>query len=161
MEFVPRLGDRPQAQEVQPTPPPSSLTSPAISPNPEQGATSRASLNYLLLQKKFRRSLSRPLLRIENDPDPVQQTPLATECGPAPIPNLISVVRSRYAASAMKMLAHRLCRETTVVAAQIAMGTVEEVYRTVFPDPRSRLTFLIGVMTHGVWETPGDASNPS
>ena len=61
----------------------------------------------------------------------------------------------------MKMLAHRLYRETTVVATQIAMGTVEEVYRMVFPDPRSRPTFLIGVMTHGVWEAPDDASNPS
>ena len=50
----------------------------------------------------------------------------------------------------MAELAYRLRPESTVVATQEAMGTPEDIYRTVFPHSPSRPTFLIGVMTHGV-----------
>ncbi|PMD31334.1 hypothetical protein L207DRAFT_376382, partial [Hyaloscypha variabilis F] len=93
---------------------------------------------------------------------PCQQSPdrtLATESGPAPILNLISAVRSSPAVGIMRELKCRLRRETTVVATQSTMGTIEDIYHRVFPDPQSRPTFLIGTMSHNVWEVLADTSN--
>ncbi|KAE9381933.1 hypothetical protein N431DRAFT_476675 [Stipitochalara longipes BDJ] len=59
----------------------------------------------------------------------------------------------------MLELKYRLRRESTVIATQSAMGTVEDIYRIVFPDSRIRPTFLIGTMSHNFWEAPADASN--
>lgn len=59
----------------------------------------------------------------------------------------------------MQSLAHRLRRETSVVVTQNAMGSVEEVYRTVFRDPESRPTFLIGVTSHGIYDASPITSN--
>ena len=96
--------------------------------------------------------------QVEKEAESPDRT-LATESGPAPILNLISAVRSSPAVGIMRELKCRLRRETTVVATQSTMETIEDIYHRVFPDPQSRPTFLIGTMSHNVWEVPADTSN--
>jgi ketopantoate reductase len=160
MELVPRLKDQPIVQETQ-SPSPSLLTPRGISTTTKSSHSAGISLNYLLRAKNPRCSLGRPPQRVEHNAHPIHPRHPAFSDGPSRILNLISTLRSKYSVSGMQGFAYRLRRETTVVATQAAMGLVEEVYRTVFRDPRSRPTFLIGVTTQSVWEPSLNASNSS
>jgi ketopantoate reductase len=160
MELVPRLKDQPIVQETQ-SPSPSLLTPRGISITTKSSQSAGISLNYLLRAKNPRCSLGRPQQRVEHNAHPIHPRHPAFSDGPSRILNLISTLRSKYSVSGMQGFAYRLRRETTVVATQAAMGLVEEVYRTVFRDPRSRPTFLIGVTTQSVWEPSLNASNSS
>jgi len=147
-------------QEV-PSPSRNLLNPRGIPTTPKSSTSAGMSLNYLLRTKESRCSLGRPPQRVEQNAHPLTARHPAFENSSRPILNLISTIRSKYSVSEMQKMAYRLRRETTVVATQEAMGSVEEVYRTVFRDTRSRPTFLIGVTSHGFWESAPNASNSS
>jgi hypothetical protein len=54
-----------------------------------------------------------------------------------------------------------MCPESAVIATQEAMGAMEEVFGLVYPDPRYRLKFRVGLLQHGVWEAPMQKSPDS
>ncbi len=127
MELVPRLEDQLIMQEAQS--PLHSLLTPQGIPTTSRPSTSyRTSLNYLLRTRKPRCALYRPPQRLEQNAHPFPACHPAFENSSRPILNLISTIRSRYSVSGMQNVAYRLRRETTVVATQEAMGSVEEVY---------------------------------
>lgn len=154
MEFIPKLSELEEAPQTQ-TPPQQSEAKASASPNKTESST--LSLNYLLRQKTPRRPLSRSPRRTKTEEHTMQHAPPAAPA--RPIMNLISTIRSRFAVSSIHRLSHRLLRESTVIAMQEAMGVVEETYRTDFPDPRSRPTFLIGMTTYRIWESSGEITS--
>jgi len=158
MELLPRFKDQIMVQEV-PSPSRNLLNPRGIPTTPKSSTSAGMSLNYLLRTKESRCSLGRPPQRVEQNAHPLTARHPAFENSSRPILNLISTIRSKYSVSEMQKMAYRLRRETTVVATQEAMGSVEEVYRTVFRDTRSRPTFLIGVTSHGFWEYPSRDPN--
>jgi hypothetical protein len=75
-----------------------------------------------------------------------------------PIMNLINTTRSRYATSSYAEVACRICPESAVLTTQDAIGAMEEVFDSAFPDPQYRPTFHIGTVSFPVWEAPASES---
>ena len=59
----------------------------------------------------------------------------------------------------MSEIKHRMSRATTVLALQGALGVVESISEFNFPDIRSRPTFRVGIMRHGLREALGTGSS--
>ena len=67
------------------------------------------------------------------------------------IHNLIISVKAFQTVDALKRVAHRLRRESSIVFFQNGMGIIEEVNDLVFPDPAQRPQYMLGVISHGVY----------
>lgn len=63
---------------------------------------------------------------------------------------LIVTVKAQQTAAALKSVKHRLTPESTVLLLQNGMGTVEEITEKVFPDPRERPHYMMGIISHGL-----------
>ena len=67
------------------------------------------------------------------------------------IHNLIVSVKAPETARAVKTIAHRLNRGSTILFLQNGMGMVEEVNEKVFPNEETRPNYIVGVISHGVY----------
>ncbi len=54
---------------------------------------------------------------------------------------------------AVQAVAHRLTHESTILFLQNGMGIIDEVNDEVFPDEKYRPTYIIGVVSHGLYST--------
>ncbi|KAL8710202.1 MAG: hypothetical protein Q9220_005133 [cf. Caloplaca sp. 1 TL-2023] len=69
------------------------------------------------------------------------------------IHNLIVSVKAYHTVDALKRVSHRLTPESSVLFIQNGMGIVEEVNTHVFPDPAKRPQYILGVVSHGIYQT--------
>ncbi len=65
--------------------------------------------------------------------------------------NLIVSVKAPQTVKAIQRVAHRLTRESTIMFLQNGMGILDEVNEQLFPDEDYRPTYVIGVVTHGLY----------
>ena len=70
--------------------------------------------------------------------------------GPDVIYNLIVAVKGYSTVHALRSVAHRLTKDSTILFLQNGMGMLEDVNLNVFPNAETRPTYVIGVTTHGV-----------
>lgn len=69
------------------------------------------------------------------------------------IHNLIVSVKAFNTVDALRRVAHRLTPQSSILFIQNGMGIIEEVNEAVFPDPANRPQYMLGVISHGVYET--------
>ena len=67
------------------------------------------------------------------------------------IHNLIVSVKAPQTVKAIQRIAHRLTRGSTIMFLQNGMGILDEVNEQLFPDEEYRPTYIIGVVTHGLY----------
>ena len=65
--------------------------------------------------------------------------------------NLIVSVKAPQTIKAIHRIAHRLTRGSTIMFLQNGMGILDEVNEQLFPDEEYRPTYVIGVVTHGLY----------
>lgn len=65
--------------------------------------------------------------------------------------HLIVSVKAPQTARAIQAIAHRLTQESSIVLLQNGMGIIEELNEKVFPDQKYRPTYIVGVVTHGIY----------
>ncbi|KAL8690601.1 MAG: hypothetical protein Q9218_003986 [Villophora microphyllina] len=68
------------------------------------------------------------------------------------IHNLIVSVKAFNTVNALRRIAHRLTRESAVLFIQNGMGVIEEVNEQVFPEPENRPQYMLGVISHGIYQ---------
>ena len=66
---------------------------------------------------------------------------------------LILTVKAHHTISALEEVKHRLDRNSTVLFLQNGMGTIDDVNRVIWPDEELRPNYMIGVNSHGVYQT--------
>ena len=64
---------------------------------------------------------------------------------------LIVTVKGPATMRALQSVKHRISAETTICLMQNGMGQVDELNRVVFTDPGTRPTYMLGVISHGVF----------
>lgn len=64
------------------------------------------------------------------------------------ISNLIVSLKAKDILAISKV-SHRLTRDSAILFVQNGMGYIEEINKKIFPNPETRPTYLIGVVTHG------------
>ena len=69
-----------------------------------------------------------------------------------PIQNLVVAVKSPQTVAALSVVAHRLNRQSTIVFLQNGMGILEEINDNVFPDIGTRPNYMLGILSHGLYE---------
>lgn len=67
-----------------------------------------------------------------------------------PIANLIVAVKAQNTVAALRSVAHRLLPSSTVFFLQNGMGSIDEVNRDIFPDPRFRPSYTFGIVSHAL-----------
>ena len=65
--------------------------------------------------------------------------------------HLIVSVKAPQTVSAIRTVAHRLVHGSSILFLQNGMGIVDEVNQKVFPDEKYRPTYIIGVVSHGLY----------
>ncbi|RMD40742.1 hypothetical protein DV735_g4392, partial [Chaetothyriales sp. CBS 134920] len=64
---------------------------------------------------------------------------------------LILTVKAQASVSALLDVKHRLNASSTICLMQNGLGQIDEINTHVFPDPATRPTYLIGVLSHGCY----------
>ena len=67
--------------------------------------------------------------------------------------NLIVSVKAPQTVKAIQTVAHRLTQESTITFLQNGMGIIDEVNEELFPDEDKRPTYIIGVVSHGLYSS--------
>ncbi|KAK4697896.1 hypothetical protein P7C71_g247, partial [Lecanoromycetidae sp. Uapishka_2] len=65
--------------------------------------------------------------------------------------NLIVSVKAPRTVKALQAVAHRLTPDSTILFLQNGMGIIDEVNEKLFPDEAYRPTYIIGVVSHGLY----------
>ena len=68
-----------------------------------------------------------------------------------PIRSLVVACKAPATVSALQSVKHRISAETTICLMQNGMGQVEELNKRVFEDPATRPTYMLGIVTHGLY----------
>jgi 2-dehydropantoate 2-reductase len=69
------------------------------------------------------------------------------------ISNLIVATKTLHTTTALEAVKHRLNTKSTILFLQNGMGTTEEVTRFIFPDRKTRPSYLAAITSHGVYST--------
>ena len=88
---------------------------------------------------------------IENDMTPLGQIH-GTDEQEEKIHHLIVSVKAPQTVRAIQSVAHRLAYGSSILFLQNGMGVVDEVNEKVFPDEKYRPTYIVGVVSHGLYE---------
>lgn len=96
----------------------------------------------------------RPPEEITADQSSSQSVPQSSN-GPQEelIYNLIVSVKALNTVDALRRVAHRLTQESSILFIQNGMGIIEEVNEKVFPDPITRPQYMLGITSHGIYQT--------
>lgn len=73
-----------------------------------------------------------------------------------PIDYLIITVKAPQTVGALLAVRNRLGPQSTILFLQNGVGMIDEVDKSVFPDPTSRPQYMVGIVSHGV-NTPPQA----
>ena len=102
--------------------------------------------------------VSRPVLRFTgshplNDPSPTDEKLGSTAYSEVPlrsnsIHQLIISIKAPFVVNALSRLAHRLSRHSSILFFPDGLGLLEEVNKHVFPDERTRPTYINGLNSH-------------
>ena len=65
--------------------------------------------------------------------------------------HLIVSVKAHQTVKAIETVAHRLTRDSSILFLQNGMGIVDEVNERLFPDEKYRPTYIVGVVSHGLY----------
>lgn len=65
--------------------------------------------------------------------------------------NLVVSVKAVRTVKAIQAIAHRLTSDSTILFLQNGMGMIDEVNEKLFPDQQYRPTYIIGVVSHGLY----------
>ncbi|KAL5049851.1 hypothetical protein BDW71DRAFT_203928 [Aspergillus fruticulosus] len=68
---------------------------------------------------------------------------------------LIVSVKAPATVSALESVRHRLTPKSTVLFIQNGMGIIDAVNEKVFPDPRKRPHYMLGIISHGLAQRSG------
>jgi 2-dehydropantoate 2-reductase len=71
--------------------------------------------------------------------------------GEVRIYTLIVTVKGPATVAAVRSVKHRISAQTTICLMQNGIGQVDELNREVFTDPETRPTYMLGVVSHGVY----------
>lgn len=71
--------------------------------------------------------------------------------GEVRIYTLIVTVKGPATVRSLRSVRHRISTRTTICLMQNGMGQVEELNREVFTDPETRPTYMLGVISHGIY----------
>ena len=66
------------------------------------------------------------------------------------IHTLIITVKGPATVTALRSVKHRINAETTICLIQNGMGQLDQLNREVFTDPKTRPTYMLGIISHGV-----------
>ena len=88
---------------------------------------------------------------IENDMTTLEQIHASNE-QEEKIHHLIVSVKAPQTVRAIQSVAHRLAYGSSILFLQNGMGVVDEVNEKVFPDEKYRPTYIVGVVSHGLYE---------
>lgn len=72
------------------------------------------------------------------------------------IHHLIISVSARTTVSELSNVAHRLTQDSTIVFMHKGLGILDEVNEQVFPDEMTRPSYLVGLVSHRVYTSPGN-----
>lgn len=75
---------------------------------------------------------------------------LNKDSGDSTINHLIVSVKATQTVSALRPLRHRLSATSIILFLQNGCGMVEDVNDALFPEPHSRPSYIVGVVSHGV-----------
>jgi len=64
--------------------------------------------------------------------------------------NLVVSVKASTTIQALSKVAHRLCRDSSILFMQNGMGMLDEVNKKLFPNVETRPNYVVGVISHGV-----------
>ena len=64
---------------------------------------------------------------------------------------LVVACKCPYTVSALRLVRHRITTKTTICLLQNGMGQVDELNDKVFVDPDTRPTFILGIISHGLY----------
>jgi len=67
--------------------------------------------------------------------------------------NLVVSVKAPRTVKAIQAIAHRLISDSTILFLQNGMGIIDEVNEKLFPDKEYRPTYIVGVVSHGLYST--------
>ncbi|KAL4997623.1 ketopantoate reductase PanE/ApbA C terminal-domain-containing protein [Aspergillus recurvatus] len=81
-------------------------------------------------------------------PIPYMNTKAQIEC-------LIVSVKAPATVSALESVRHRLTPKSTVLFIQNGMGIIDAVNERIFPDPRQRPHYMLGIISHGLAQRSG------
>lgn len=65
--------------------------------------------------------------------------------------HLVVSVKAPHTVKAIQAVAHRLTRDSSILFLQNGMGMVDEVNEKLFPDEKYRPTYIVGVVSHGLY----------
>ncbi|OJZ79630.1 hypothetical protein ASPFODRAFT_54894 [Aspergillus luchuensis CBS 106.47] len=65
-----------------------------------------------------------------------------------PIRFLLVAVKAHYTVDAIRLVKHRLTKDSTILFLQNGLGVLDELDAELFPNPRERPSYLSGVVTH-------------
>ena len=65
--------------------------------------------------------------------------------------NLVVSVKAPQTVKAIQRVAHRLTQDSTILFLQNGMGIIDEVNEKLFPDEGYRPTYIVGVVSHGLY----------
>jgi ketopantoate reductase len=77
-----------------------------------------------------------------------------------PIKSLICAVDTQSLVYALQSQKHRLNRDSTILFTQKGMGIMEMVNEQIFPNPKTRPTYIPGIFSHAVWQSDDHATHP-
>lgn len=69
------------------------------------------------------------------------------------IHNLVVTVKAPQTIRAIRAVAHRLFPSSTILFLQNGMGVIDEINEEIFPNEASRPTYIVGVVSHGLYST--------
>ena len=67
------------------------------------------------------------------------------------IRNLIVTVKGPDTVRALQAVAHRITKDSAILFLQNGMGIIDEINEKLFPDEDARPTYIIGVVSHGLY----------
>jgi len=65
--------------------------------------------------------------------------------------NLVVSVKAPRTVKAIQAVAHRLTPDSTILFLQNGMGIIDEINEKLFPDEEYRPTYIVGVVSHGLY----------
>jgi 2-dehydropantoate 2-reductase len=86
--------------------------------------------------------------------DSFEQAPFPDEDLPEPIQNLIVTVKAPNTVGALLAIRPRLGPNSSIFFLQNGMGMIDQVNKEVFPDPATRPSYMLGIISHGVSASP-------
>ncbi|KAL4805490.1 ketopantoate reductase PanE/ApbA C terminal-domain-containing protein [Aspergillus unguis] len=91
---------------------------------------------------------SRHMINVEEELSGIEEDLEPIEC-------LILAVKAPATVAAVQSIRHRLSPDSTILFLQNGMGVIDELNSQVFPDPKQRPHYMLGIISHGLAQRTG------